>query len=504
MSKELRSSSLYEPTAPTVRDILAILFRQKWIASVGFGVIFAATLTFFLVRPRYQGEMKFLVVRERVDAMVTPGVQPALVHLDVTEEELNSEAEVLRSLDLLRSTARMLGPGAASPDAKEPAEDLEERARILGRRLAVEPLRRTNLIRVSYRARTPEEAEKVLQILSRLYLEKHIKVHRPPGSTSFFEQQAQRYREELDRAEQARLEASLSAGIVAAATERDLLLQKSLDFEVSGRQADVSIAETEQRINSLQQKMQDLPPRETTQVRVSDNAYLQQQLKATLLQLVLKRTQLLTKFQPTYRLVQEVDEQIASTKASIAAEDLRPLREEVTDKEPNRTWASSELLRTEVELEALRKRSGAAGAAAVQYRDAAIRQEREAIRQEDLMRAAKIAEENYVLYQRKREEARISDALDQRGLLNVTLAELPVAPITPQWAVTTICLLGLLAGGTTSVTAAFVSDRLALTYRTPAEVARELGAPVLAWLPDVGQTPWLNELPENESREMAE
>jgi uncharacterized protein involved in exopolysaccharide biosynthesis len=122
---------------------------------------------------------------------------------------------------------------------------------------------------------------------------------------------------------------------------------------------------------------------------------------------------------------------------------------------------------------------------AARFRSAALSREEAALRQEDLMRASKIAEENYVLYQRKREEARISDALDQRGLLNVTLAEPPIVPVTPQLSAATLCLLAVLAGGTTSTTAALVADRLAITYRIPEEAARELGAPVLAWLPDV-------------------
>ena len=59
----------------------------------------------------------------------------------------------------------------------------------------------------------------------------------------------------------------------------------------------------------------------TTVVRNSDNPQLLQQLKSTLLNLQLKRTELLTKYEPTYRLVQEVDQQIADAKNAISAED---------------------------------------------------------------------------------------------------------------------------------------------------------------------------------------
>ena len=56
-----------------------------------------------------------------------------------------------------------------------------------------------------------------------------------------------------------------------------------------------------------------MPSRLTTQVRTADNPQLMEQLKSTLLNLQLKRTELLQKFDPSYRLVQEVDTEIKQT-----------------------------------------------------------------------------------------------------------------------------------------------------------------------------------------------
>ena len=55
----------------------------------------------------------------------------------------------------------------------------------------------------------------------------------------------------------------------------------------------------------------------------------------------------------------------------------------------------------------------------------------ESVDQQDLMRAAKADEDNYLLYLRKREEARIGDALDERRILNVAIVEAPVAAALP-------------------------------------------------------------------------
>ncbi len=66
-------------------------------------------------------------------------------------------------------------------------------------------------------------------------------------------------------------------------------------------------------------QLQSIKPRMTTVVRNSDNPQLLEQLKSTLLNLELKRTELLTKYEPTYPLVQEVDQQIADAKRAISA-----------------------------------------------------------------------------------------------------------------------------------------------------------------------------------------
>jgi hypothetical protein len=59
-----------------------------------------------------------------------------------------------------------------------------------------------------------------------------------------------------------------------------------------------------------------------------DNPRLFDQLQSTLLNLELKRTDLLSKFAPTYPLVQAVDQQIAEAKNAIQLEESKPIREE--------------------------------------------------------------------------------------------------------------------------------------------------------------------------------
>lgn len=94
-----------------------------------------------------------------------------------------------------------------------------------------------------------------------------------------------------------------------------------------------------------------------------------------------------------------------------------------------------------------------------------------------------MAEEKYLLYVNKREEARIEDAMDQGGILNVTVAEEPRTPALPAQAVWVFVVVGAMFGGAASTGLAFTADYLNSGFRTPDEVIAYLGTPVLASLP---------------------
>src|SRR5205823_3082893 len=113
------------------------------------------------------------------------------------------------------------------------------------------------------------------------------------------------------------------------------------------------IAATQERIRALEKQSETTPQRLTTSARQTDDAQVLQNLKGTLLALELKRTELLTKYQSTYPLVQEIDKQLTNTRASIAAEESNPIREETTDRNPTYAWVDEELAKARADYNAL-------------------------------------------------------------------------------------------------------------------------------------------------------
>jgi uncharacterized protein involved in exopolysaccharide biosynthesis len=468
---------------PTLRDIVAVLFRQRWsMLAASFLVVVAVAVSGVWI-PKYEVQMKILALRQRSDEMVTASADtPTQVNNDqVSEEDLNSEVELLNSDDLLRKVVLTTGLTGRSSDASSNV-NIAKAVRRLSADLKIEPIRRTNVISVSYQARDPKLAEEVLKTLAAAYTEKHLEVHRPTGELKFFEEQTEQYKRGLNEAQEKLTNFTKGSGVIAAEIERNSALQQADAFEATGRQAQTATLETEQRVRALQVQLQSIKPRMTTVMRTADNPQLLQQLKSTLLNLELKRTELLTKYDPSYRLVKEVDQQIADAKSAISSEESRPIRDETSDQNPDYQWVQAELTKAQADLSGLKTRVAAAAGMATTYRQDAERLDRDMVVQQNLMQDAKTQEQNYLLYERKREEARISNALDQGGILNVAVAEQPIIPTIPKRSPLGVAFLTLLLAGAVSFSTAFVLDFMDPTFRTPDELTRYLGVPVLAAL----------------------
>ena len=483
-----------EAAPPTTRELAMILFRQRRIFCCAAGLILGAAIAYAFLGARYEAHMQVLVRRGRADPPVTaePNAPVDFARVVVTEEELNSEVELLKDDEVLRRVVEAnhleshdrlhwLRPG------EDHAARVERAARRLAKQLKVDPIKKTNLIAVTYEAQEPQTAAKVLQSLAGVYLEKHMEVHRPGGEFHFFDQQTAESRRQLEESQQRLLDFTASHRVVEAAQQRDLALQQWNEVEATYRETQVGMAETEHRVKELEAQLAKLPPRSTTEVRIADNPELMRALKSSLLDLELKKTQLLTKFEPTHRLVQEVEQQIVQAKAAIAAETVNPLRDETTEKDANYEWAKAELQKSRVELKGLEAKAATTSTQLTGYQAMARQLGADAITQDALQSSEKAAEDNYLLYMKKREEARMGDALDRGGIVNVAIAEEPVVPALPVWPAWVVVAGGFLAAGASGAGAAFARDYLDPAFRTPEEVQACLDVPVLASLPKNGR-----------------
>ncbi len=468
-----------------------VLFRQEKMFLIVSGSVFLLAVVYAFAGASYRAHLQVLVRRGRSDPPATaqPNAPPDFSRVEVTEEELNSEVELLKDDDVLRRVAtennlaahdwlRWLRPH------EDQAAQVERAARRLGKKLDVEAIKKTNVIAVDYDATDPQIAAHVLQSLATAYLEKHMEVHRPGGQLLFFDEQTAESRRQLDQAEKRLLDFTNTHDVVMAAKQRDLELESIDQVEANYRQSQSQMAEVNYRIQELKYDLARLPKRMVTQIRTSDNPELLRALKASLLDLQLKRIQLLTKFEPVHPLVREVDQQIAQAKVAIENEKSNPIRDETTDQDTNYEWARAELQKAEVEKKGLEGREATAVAQLAEYRSLARQFGEDAITEDDLTNSEKAAEDNYLLYVKKREQARMGDALDEGGIVNVAIAEKPVVPALPRWPPAIVVVVGFAGALVSGTGAAFTADYLDPALRTPEEVIACLELPVLASLPE--------------------
>ncbi|MDR3413008.1 MAG: hypothetical protein P4L87_18995, partial [Formivibrio sp.] len=250
---------------PTLRDIMAVMFRQRKPMLFAFALVVTAVAVSGVWIPKYEGQMKILALRQRSDAMVTPSANaPTQFSNDqVSEEDLNSEVELLNSDELLRKVVLTTGLSGTSGSTTDPKTEarIAIAVRKLGKDLKIEPLRKTNVISVTYQARDPKLAEEVLKALAAAYMEKHLEVHHPSGEFKFFDQQTDQYKQGLDQAQEKLTNFTKGTGVVSAEIERDAALHQADDFDSTARQAQTSLLETEQRVSALQAELKSINPR---------------------------------------------------------------------------------------------------------------------------------------------------------------------------------------------------------------------------------------------------
>jgi len=199
--------------------------------------------------------------------------------------------------------------------------------------------------------------------------------------------------------------------------------------------------------------------------------------------LQLKRTEYLMKFQPDYPLVKEVDREIAETQEQVAVEEAKPIKQETTDRNPTYAWINEELAKAKAEYSGLQAKLAATQASVERYEVEARDQEQKGLVEQDLYRNLKNDEENYLLYLHKREQARMTEALNSTRIVNVAVAEQPVVPTMPYNSPMLIAIIGTLVATTVSLGIVFAQEYLDPSFRSPAEVPTALNVPLLAAVP---------------------
>lgn len=462
--------------------VAAVLRRRRGQILIAFALTLAAAGAATLLMPKkYETRMKVMVKNERAAMIVSPDRNGTPGYRgDVSESQINSEIELLTSNNLLRQVVTRCGLDRTE-HAADASTATEKAVRRLQSAVRISPVRKSNIILVEYADTDPHRAVMVLSSLAELYLDEHLKIHGTPGTYEFFHAEAESYQRKLEDAE-ARLAEFRPQGDVAMLMEqKDAILQKAVDSESAAMRAEAAVAESAQKIAGTRRALNAANPRVVTQTRTSSNQYSVERLHTMLAELQNRRTQLLAKFRPDDRMVQETDQEIANTRTALNDATRLTGSDEASDVNPVHQALEIDLARQQAEFAGLEARRGALDRETAVYRRQMAKIANATATFDDLVRAKREAEDNYLLYAKKTEEARIAESLDREKIANVAIAETPVEPHLPSKPNVQLNLaLGGLLGCFLSLGAAFAAEYLHGAAGQPAETEDAAGLPVLA------------------------
>jgi len=484
----------------TARDLLTPLFRHIGVVLFVFSAVFAISIyvVWSTVSKYYVASMQIVVQQHRSDPSISAGQTGAIMNTNrgVSPDQISSEMAILRGEDMLRSVVDTCG--LANTDGKFSISELffprdperlkaarfERAASSLGKGLKVEAAKVSDVIDVRYgRVGDPQTPACAVQNLGKLYLQKRLQLQRPPGSSEFFAEQTDKYGKELADVEGRLARFSHDERVAAPDVLRTDLAQQLSVAMASLNNTQQAIAADENRLKDLQRQMGSTPERITTQ-QISNSAMtLLQQLEASLLAAQVKRRELLTKYDPSYPLVVQTDEEIATTQKAIEKAKSFNYLNQTTDQNPTFEFLHEDYAKTQADLASQKATATATKANINRMHDQSVSLDAQSLRQGALIREQKANEANYLLYLNKREQERAADALDARSIADVSIAVPAVPPalpaINPLLAGIGGFVLAVLAG----IGAGFIAERIDPSFRTPAEVSDTLHVPVLASLP---------------------
>jgi uncharacterized protein involved in exopolysaccharide biosynthesis len=466
------------PEAPTaLTDVVTAFFRNDYKIAAAVLLFLALLTSFFIFRPTsYESRMVFLVRDEAAALPITSFDEHSQPTMPISDVQIGTEIELLSGTELHRQVILTMHPGLSS-------SELDRHLLAFNKALSVLPVPKTTLISVTYSAGSKEDANRTLATLSQLYLAYRASIRGTDRTYAFFDQQADRYYKKLQEDQAALAAFNQEYRVTSMSSEKDELVHKLADARGSVYETEASNREADKQIEAMLAMRAKLPARITTQKRDLPDQAVAEKLNSSLVELQNKRVELLTKYYPTDRHVQELDEQIANTRQALERAQKSKSTEEQSDLNPIRQDVEADLEKAQFRSAGLKARQRSLGAQVGDYQAKLQQLNQLTAQYEDLTRKVKEDESSYELYFKRREDARINRNLDNDKLANVRRIESP--SVVPEsrgqliLSVASIYTIGVLLIVGIGVVMGLWSPR----FHSPWELETAVGSPVLATVP---------------------
>lgn len=473
----------------SVVDVLGMLWRRRWRSAFLFVLVMALAAGGIFMMPRkYESEAVLFVHLGRESIGFDPAAntgQP--IALNYTRDgEIVSVLSLIQSRVVYERAVDQVGADevlevnvAQTPieqwiDAAMkflPAEDSElerqyqrEKAiRHLLEAVEINNPKKSHVITVTYKARTPELSQKVLQAFVDSAVKYHLESHHSPNSYEFLEKQAAELAEDVISVKEQLRDAKNAVGVGSVTSQRAVLEDRLREFNKELLQLETMLAASQDRASSLRKL---LPAEMRDSEATSGNtAKAVDDMRNELYRLQLRERELVAKYKPDHPSVVVVREQLKT-----ATEDLN---------------------RHELAIEVTSTNSYRSRLESLQRSYASAAQELKKLNEDEvsileLERKVDHLQETHHIAQKNLATARMNEAMEKDRITNVVVAQDPTfmgKPLSRHGALIMAASLVVALLGATGL--AYVSEMSDDRLKRAEDIEDVAGLPVMASVPKV-------------------
>ena len=449
-----------EPTY-SLRDLLTIVFKHKYKIIFSIVPIVIVTIVFAFSVPAHYVAKATIMIKPGREFIPTTDVGISENRLPVVnfESAINTEIQILTSSDLLSKVINTVGVFNIYPDLKGTGAPKQAAEKIALDRflqdLLAKPVKGSNVIEIFFRHLNPQVAAKVANDLTEQLKDKHLQVFGETKSP-FIEEQLKIYERRLSEA---------VSRLTAFKNKNEITNLKDQYFFMIGKRTETEalLRIEESRYDELRKKIDFLKSQKKTAVSDLYTATV----GARLVDLETKETQLLATYKENSRPVINVRKEIQKVKNA--------LRQYEEEQKESKEWSSLEAdlgpLQTKIsnlkqQLVKLDKQLSALSSGGEDLNK--------------LERDAAVAQSNFEIYQKKYEEAKISEDMDRRKITNIQVIEQATVPTFPIKANQRKVLgVGFFMALAVGFGLAYLFEYIPQGMTTPESVVKRLRLPVL-------------------------
>ena len=377
--------------------------------------------------------------------------------------------EILKGRNLIARVLSDLGVKNIYPDI----DKKEQAIPTFEKKLTVEGIEKSDIINIKFQHGDPVIASQAVNKLIDIFLDHHLTVYKQSQKYDFFGDQVKLLEKKLKDSENELKIFRKQNNITSLEEQKTLLLQ-----QISYLKGE--LAKTRGEMSENEGKMRALvghPSANPAEIKMGEetdfiNPHAISAIRTRLAELKLKKEELLGKYTEQSVSVINVRKEIDKAQELLAKEE--------------KTYHDKAITSIGYTLNALKSKEESQKQHLANYQRELSKINSVELKLKELERQVNLNEENYQLYSKHKEEARISNAMDNQKLANISVVEPalpPIKPVKPKIMLNII--FSFILGGVAAMGAAFTSEYFSHSINNSEDVKKYLDLSALASIPEM-------------------